>query len=236
MKFGMKFGILVFPGSNCDRDVATVTSGILKQPTRLIWHTDTDISDCDVVVVPGGFSYGDYLRCGAIARFAPVMRSLQEHVAKGKYAIGICNGFQILTESGLLQGALVRNRDLHFICDRVQLRVERNDLAFTQKYQKQQIITLPIAHGEGCYFADADTLKELEDNNQIVFRYCDAIGNVSDDSNPNGSLGNIAGICNKQGNVIGMMPHPERAAEGILGGTDGKALFEGLLEGLLVNA
>jgi phosphoribosylformylglycinamidine synthase len=232
----MKFGVLVFPGSNCDRDIATVTSGILQQPTRLIWHSDTDISDCDVIVVPGGFSYGDYLRCGAIARFAPVMQSLREHAAKGKYVIGICNGFQILTESGLLQGALVRNRDLHFICDRVPLRVERNDLPFTQKYQKQQIITLPIAHGEGCYFADADTLKELEDNQQIVFRYCDTLGNVTNESNPNGSVSNIAGICNRQGNVIGMMPHPERAAEGILGGTDGKLLFEGLLEGLLVNA
>ncbi|PZV14043.1 MAG: phosphoribosylformylglycinamidine synthase I [Pseudanabaena sp.] len=236
----MKFGILVFPGSNCDRDVASVTSGILKQPTRLIWHTDTDISDCDVIVVPGGFSYGDYLRCGAIARFAPVMRSLQEHAAKGKYVLGICNGFQILTESGLLPGALVRNRDLHFICDRTPLRVERNDLAFTKKYQKQQVITLPIAHGEGCYFADADALKELEDNNQVVFRYCDEIGNVNEESNPNGSLESIAGICNKQGNVLGMMPHPERAAEGILGGTDGKELFESLVEvfveGLLVNA
>ena len=236
----MKFGILVFPGSNCDRDVATVTSGILQQPTRLIWHTDTDISDCDVIVVPGGFSYGDYLRCGAIAQFAPVMRSLQEHAAKGKYVLGICNGFQILTESGLLQGALVRNRDLHFICDRAPLRVERNDLAFTQKYQKNQVITLPIAHGEGCYFADADTLKDLEDHHQVVFRYCDAIGNISEESNPNGSLDNIAGICNKQGNVIGMMPHPERAAEAVLGGTDGRAFFEGLVEslveGLLVNA
>ncbi|MFN9514763.1 MAG: phosphoribosylformylglycinamidine synthase subunit PurQ [Pseudanabaena sp.] len=232
----MKFGIFVFPGSNCDRDVATVTSGILQQPTRLIWHSDTDISDCDVIVVPGGFSYGDYLRCGAIARFAPVMKSLQEHVSKGKYVLGICNGFQILTESGLLQGALVRNRDLHFICDRVPLRVERNDLPFTKKYQHQQVISLPIAHGEGCYFADADTLKELEDNHQVVFRYSDAIGNITNDANPNGSVSNIAGICNKQGNVLGMMPHPERAAEGILGGTDGKALFEGLLEGLLVNA
>ena len=232
----MKFGILVFPGSNCDRDVASVTSGILKQPTRLIWHTDTDMSECDVIVLPGGFRYGDYLRCGAIARFAPVMRSLQEHAAKGKYVLGICIGFQILTESGFLQGALVRNRDLHFICDRAPLRVERNDLAFTQKYQKQQVITLPIAHGEGCYFADADILKELEDNNQVVFCYCDAIGNITNDANPNGSLDNIAGICNKQGNVIGMMPHPERAAESILGGTDGKALFEGLVESLLVNA
>jgi phosphoribosylformylglycinamidine synthase len=236
----MKFGILVFPGSNCDRDVATVTSGILQQPTRLIWHNDTDISDCDAIVVPGGFSYGDYLRCGAIARFAPVMRSLQEHAAKGKYVLGICNGFQILTESGLLAGALVRNRDLHFICDRATLRVERNDLGFTQQYQKHQIITLPIAHGEGCYFADVDTLKRLEDRNQVVFRYCDAIGNINSETNPNGSLHNIAGICNQQGNVIGMMPHPERAAESVLGGTDGKALFLGMIAGiaesLLINA
>jgi phosphoribosylformylglycinamidine synthase len=236
----MKFGILVFPGSNCDRDVATVTSGVLQQPTRLIWHTDTDLSDCDVIVVPGGFSYGDYLRCGAIARFAPVMRSLQDHVNQGKYVLGICNGFQILTESGLLEGALVRNRDLHFVCDRVPLLVERNDLAFTQNYQKNQVISLPIAHGEGCYFADADTLKSLEDHQQIVFRYCDAIGNVNQEANPNGSLANIAGICNKQGNVLGMMPHPERAAESILGGTDGKPLFNGLiaaaLEAMLVHA
>jgi len=236
----MKFGILVFPGSNCDRDVATVTSGIFQQPTRLIWHTDTDISDCDAIVVPGGFSYGDYLRCGAIARFAPVMRSLQEHATQGKYILGICNGFQILTEAGLLSGALVRNRDLHFICDRAPLRVERNDLAFTKQYQPQQIITLPIAHGEGCYFADTDTLKALEDNNQVVFRYCDAIGNVNEAANPNGSLNNIAGICNKQGNVVGMMPHPERAAEAVLGGIDGKALFAGLIaelaESLLINA
>lgn len=232
----MKFGILVFPGSNCDRDVATVTSGILKQPTRMIWHSDTDISDCDVIVVPGGFSYGDYLRCGAIARFAPVMRALQDHVAKGKYAIGICNGFQILTEAGLLPGALVRNRDLHFICDRVSLRVERHNLAFTHKYQQHQVISLPIAHGEGCYFADADTLKALEDHQQIVFRYCDADGKITDTANPNGSLNNIAGICNQQGNAIGMMPHPERAAEGILGGTDGKTLFTSLLESVLAHA
>jgi phosphoribosylformylglycinamidine synthase len=189
-----------------------------------------------VIVVPGGFSYGDYLRCGAIARFAPVMRALQDHVAKGKYAIGICNGFQILTEAGILPGALVRNRDLHFICDRVSLRVERHNLAFTQKYQQHQVISLPIAHGEGCYFADADTLKSLEDHQQIVFRYCDADGKITDAANPNGSLNNIAGICNPQGNAIGMMPHPERAAESILGGTDGKALFASLLESALTYA
>jgi phosphoribosylformylglycinamidine synthase subunit PurQ / glutaminase len=225
----MKFGILVFPGSNCDRDVAAVTSGILQLPTRMIWHEETDISDLDVVVIPGGFSYGDYLRCGAIARFAPVMKSIKEHAAKGKYVLGICNGFQILTEAGLLPGALVRNRDLHFICDRVPLRLERNDLAWTSAYSQNQTVTLPIAHGEGCYYADADTLKSLEEGNQIVWRYCDRQGNVTESANPNGSMHNIAGICNLDGNVLGMMPHPERAADAILGNTAGKGLFESLL-------
>jgi phosphoribosylformylglycinamidine synthase subunit PurQ / glutaminase len=225
----MKFGVVVFPGSNCDRDVVTVTSGILQLPTRAIWHEETDISDIDVVVIPGGFSYGDYLRCGAIARFAPVMQSIKAHAAQGKYVLGICNGFQILTESGLLPGALVRNRDLHFICDRIPLRVERDDLAWTNAYIKDQIVTLPIAHGEGCYYADADTLKSLEDNNQIVWRYCDRNGNATEVANPNGSMHNIAGICNRAGNVLGMMPHPERAADGLLGSTEGRGLFQSLL-------
>jgi phosphoribosylformylglycinamidine synthase subunit PurQ / glutaminase len=225
----MKFGVLVFPGSNCDRDVAAVTSGILQLSTRMIWHEETDISDLDVVVIPGGFSYGDYLRCGAIARFAPVMNSIKAHAAKGKYVLGICNGFQILTEAGLLPGALVRNRDLHFICDRVPLRLERSDLAWTSAYKQHQTVTLPIAHGEGCYYADAETLKSLEDSNQIVWRYCDRQGNVTESANPNGSMHNIAGICNREGNVLGMMPHPERAADAILGSTAGKGLFESLL-------
>lgn len=225
----MRFGVLVFPGSNCDRDVAAVTSGILQLPTRMIWHEETDISDLDVVVIPGGFSYGDYLRCGAIARFAPVMKSIKAHAAKGKYVLGICNGFQILTEAGLLPGALVRNRDLHFICDRVPLRLERNDLVWTSAYSQHQTVTLPIAHGEGCYYADAETLKSLEDSNQIVWRYCDRQGNVTESANPNGSMHNIAGICNREGNVLGMMPHPERAADAILGSTAGKGLFESLL-------
>ena len=218
----MKFGVLVFPGSNCDRDVAYVTRDVLKQPTRMVWHEETDISDIDVVVVPGGFSYGDYLRCGAIARFSPVMRATLEHANQGKLVLGICNGFQVLTEAGLLPGALVRNRDLHFICDRVPLRVERNNLPWTQLYQPGEVITLPIAHGEGNYYADADTLAELEDNHQVLFRYAG--------ENPNGSLNNIAGICNIKGNVVGMMPHPERASDAILGGTDGLKLFEGLLK------
>ncbi|MBD0334186.1 MAG: phosphoribosylformylglycinamidine synthase subunit PurQ [Cyanobacteria bacterium Co-bin13] len=225
----MKFGVIVFPGSNCDRDVVYVTREVLQQPTRMIWHEDSDLSDIDVVVVPGGFSYGDYLRCGAIARFSPAMQATVEHANQGKPVLGICNGFQILTEVGLLPGALVRNRDLNFICDRVLLRVERTDLPWTSQYQPGQVITLPIAHGEGCYYADETTLAELEANRQIVLRYSDADGTASEASNLNGSLHNIAGICNQQGNVIGMMPHPERAADALLGGTDGLGIFESAL-------
>jgi len=223
----MKFAVIVFPGSNCDRDVAYVTRDILQQPTRMVWHQDTDISDIDVVILPGGFSYGDYLRCGAIARFSPVMSSIVEHAQKGKFVLGICNGFQVLTESGLLPGALIKNRDLHFICDRVPLKVERYSLPWTKGYQSGEKITLPIAHGEGRFYADDKTLNELEENNQVVFRY--------QGENPNGSLRNIAGICNGKGNVLGMMPHPERAADGILGSTDGLKLFRGLLESVLLG-
>ncbi|WP_017317315.1 phosphoribosylformylglycinamidine synthase subunit PurQ [Mastigocladopsis repens] len=218
----MKFGVVVFPGSNCDRDVAYVTRDLLKQPTRMVWHQETDISDLDVIIIPGGFSYGDYLRCGAIARFSPVMQQVVEHAQKGKAVLGICNGFQVLTEAGLLPGALVKNRDLHFICDRVPVKVERTDLSWTQGYQKGEIITLPIAHGEGQFYADGATLSELEDNAQVLFRY--------EGDNLNGSLNNIAGICNPTGNVLGMMPHPERASDPMLGGSDGLRLFQGLLE------
>jgi phosphoribosylformylglycinamidine synthase len=230
----MKFGIIVFPGSNCDRDVAAVTQGLLDAPTRMVWHQETDLSDLDIIVIPGGFSYGDYLRCGAIARFSPVIKSIVEHAKQGKYVLGICNGFQVLTEVGLLPGALIRNRDLHFICDRVSVRVERTDLPWTQNYTSGQVITLPIAHGEGRYYADADTIQSLEDNGQVLFRYCSAAGEINEESNPNGSLDNIAGIVNQQGNVLGMMPHPERASDPILKATDGKFLFAGLLG--LVNA
>ena len=217
----MKFGVVVFPGSNCDRDVAYVTQDILKQPTRMVWHQETDISDLDIIIIPGGFSYGDYLRCGAIARFSPVMQQVVAHSQKGKPVLGICNGFQVLTEAGLLPGALVRNRDLHFICDRVPVKVERTDLQWTQGYQEGEIITLPIAHGEGQFYADAATLSELEDNNQVLFRY---------QGDTNGSVNNIAGICNSTGNVLGMMPHPERASDPMLGCSDGLKLFQGLLE------
>lgn len=225
----MKFGVIVFPGSNCDRDVATVTNGLLDAPTRMVWHQETDIADLDVVVIPGGFSYGDYLRCGAIAQFSPVIKSIIEHANQGKYVLGICNGFQVLTEVGLLPGALIRNRDLHFICDRVPVKVERNDLPWTKNYQTQQVVTFPIAHGEGRYYADTDTLKALEDNHQVLFRYCNARGESNDASNPNGSLNNIAGIINRQGNILGMMPHPERASDFALGATDGKAMFAGIV-------
>lgn len=225
----MKFGVVVFPGSNCDRDVAYVTQILLNQPTRMVWHEETDISDLDVVVLPGGFSYGDYLRCGAIAQFSPIMSQVVEHVKQGKFVLGICNGFQVLTEMGLLPGALVRNRDLHFICDRVPIKVERTDLPWTSAYTAGQVITLPIAHGEGRYYADTDTLKALEDNGQVLFRYCTATGEADDSGNPNGSANNIAGICDRTGKVLGMMPHPERASDAQLGGTDGIKLFEGLL-------
>ncbi|MEC4815980.1 MAG: phosphoribosylformylglycinamidine synthase subunit PurQ [Scytonema sp. PMC 1069.18] len=218
----MKFGVVVFPGSNCDRDVAYVTKDVLKQPTRMVWHQDTDISDLDVIIIPGGFSYGDYLRCGAIARFSPVMQQVVEHAQKGKTVLGICNGFQVLTEAGLLPGALAKNRELHFVCDRVPMKVERTDLSWTQNYKTGEIITLPIAHGEGRFYADAKTLARIEDNGQVLFRY--------QGQNPNGSLNNIAGICNRQGNVLGMMPHPERASDPTLGGEDGLKLFQGLLE------
>lgn len=225
----MKFGIIVFPGSNCDRDVDTVTRGILNQPTRFVWHQETDIADLDVVVVPGGFSYGDYLRCGAIARFSPVMKSVVEHARQGKYVLGICNGFQVLTEMGLLPGALIRNRDLHFICDRVPVRVENTDSVWTRGYKSKQVINLPIAHGEGRYYASEDTLKELENNGQVLFRYCSIDGKIDEANNPNGSLNNIAGIVNREGNVLGMMPHPERAADAMLGLTDGSPLFKELI-------
>lgn len=226
----MKFGVIVFPGSNCDRDISTVTQGILDAPTRMVWHQETDLSDIDVVVIPGGFSYGDYLRCGAIAQFSPVTKSIIEHAKQGKYLLGICNGFQILTELGLLPGALIRNRDLHFICDRVPLKVERNDLIWTKNYASQEVINLPIAHGEGQYYATSDTLKSLEDNNQVLFRYCGADGEIDTDNNPNGSLNNIAGIVNQQGNILGMMPHPERASDRAIGDTDGLGIFKNLLE------
>ncbi len=223
----MKVSVIVFPGSNCDRDVAYVTRQFLGAPTELIWHESSDLKGADLVIIPGGFSYGDYLRCGAIARFSPAIQATITHAQRGGLVLGICNGFQILTEAGLLPGALMRNRDLHFICDRVPLRVERSDRPWTRAYGQGAVVPLPIAHGEGCYYADEDTLARLEDQGQVLFRYCDAAGNVTEAANPNGSLHNIAGICNPQGNVLGMMPHPERAADAYLGSTLGVNLFMG---------
>lgn len=217
----MNVGVIVFPGSNCDRDVQWVTAGLLGQPTRMIWHEERDLSGLDLIVVPGGFSYGDYLRCGAIARFSPAMQATVAFAEAGGLVLGICNGFQILTEVGLLPGALVRNRDLHFRCETTPLHVERSDRPWSRTYHQGQILNLPIAHGEGRYHADPETLADLEANGQVLFRYLE---------NPNGSCNDIAGITNAAGNVLGMMPHPERAAEAIAGSIDGLGLFAGLLE------
>ena len=224
----MKSSVIVFPGSNCDRDALTVLQMTGCNPQK-VWHTDSTLPDCDLVVVPGGFSYGDYLRSGAMAAKSPIMQEVIAHANRGKLVIGICNGFQILTESGLLEGTLMRNKNLKFICKEVYLRVENNQTAFSKKYTAGQIINVPIAHHDGNFFADSNTLKSLEDNQQIAFRYSDAKGNVNEASNPNGSLSNIAGIYNKAKNVLGMMPHPERHSELLLGGTDGRAIFESLL-------
>jgi phosphoribosylformylglycinamidine synthase I len=229
----MKFAVLQFPGSNCDHDCVHVLTNVMGQKVVQVWHEDAKLpAGIDCVMVPGGFSYGDYLRCGAIARFSPVMKAVTEHAKRGGLVWGICNGFQVLTESHLVPGALLRNKDLKFLCEDVYLRVERTDTHFTNKALLGQALRIPIAHGEGNYFCEPDTLKALEDKRQIVFRYCDAHGNLTDQANPNGSLESIAGVLNERGNVLGMMPHPERVSEEALGGTDGKALFESALHAL----
>jgi phosphoribosylformylglycinamidine synthase len=225
----MKFAVLQFPGSNCDQDVFHVLHRVLGQPTEMVWHKESSLQGADCVVVPGGFSYGDYLRCGAIARFSPVMRAVAAHAAAGGLVLGICNGFQILCEAGLLPGALIRNRDLHFICRHVYLRVETSETPFTSSCRQGQVLHVPIAHGEGNYVADEATLNALEASAQIVFRYCNNHGAVTPATNPNGSCRNIAGICNTKRNVLGMMPHPERAAEPELDSTDGRAILESAL-------
>jgi phosphoribosylformylglycinamidine synthase subunit PurQ / glutaminase len=224
----MKFGVLVFPGSNCDHDAYHVISKHVGQPVDFIWHKDTDLSGYDALIVPGGFSYGDYLRAGALARFSPVMNSVKDFAAKGGFVLGICNGFQILCEAGLLPGALIRNKGLHFICKHVNVKVENASTAYTEKYGDGDVLSIPIAHAEGNYTCDDETYQELEMNGQIIFRYCDDSGNVTQESNPNGARGNIAGICNREGNVLGMMPHPERACEELLGSNDGRELFRSL--------
>ena len=225
----MKFGVIVFPGSNCDHDAYHVISKHVGQPVDFIWHRDTDLSTYDAVIIPGGFSYGDYLRAGALARFSPVMNSVKKFAESGRFVLGICNGFQILCEAGLLPGALIRNRDLHFICEHIYVRVETSDSPFTNEMKRGSVLRIPIAHGEGNYFADADVIADLESSRRVIFRYCDSRGQTTDDANPNGSVNNIAGICSEGRNVVGLMPHPERACEPVLGSADGLVLFESVL-------
>ncbi len=228
----MKAAVIVFPGSNCDRDVAVALERSMGRPPQMIWHRDTELPDLDLIVVPGGFSYGDYLRCGAVAAHSPIMRDVKRKAEQGVRVLGICNGFQMLTETGLLPGVLMRNRDLKFICRDVNLKVENNDSAFTRGYKTGDVIRIPVAHHDGNYFADEMTLKKLEAEDRIAFRYCEANGAVSEAANINGSQLNIAGIFNRSRTVLGMMPHPERLAETTLGGVDGRGMFDGLVEAL----
>ncbi len=230
----MRFAILVFPGTWSDHDCQYVLRDVLGQDAALVWHREADLSSYDCLVLPGGFSYGDYLRCGAIARFAPAMEAVTRHAEAGRPVIGICNGFQILCEAGLLPGVLLRNESLQFRCQDVHLRVESVETPFTSLCQSGQVLRVPISHGEGRYYADETTLDELEANGQVVFRYCSPEGEQAADANPNGSLRNIAGIVNRRGNVLGMMPHPERAGETLLGGDDGLVLWRSVIEAGMV--
>ncbi len=229
----MKFGVITFPGSNCDQDMIYVLKNIMGSEVVNLWHKDHDLQGCDFVVLPGGFSYGDYLRSGAIARFSPIMQEVIAFANKGGYVMGICNGFQILCESHLLPGALLHNDHQKFNCKNVYLNVQTTQSLVTSAYKKNDVIKIPIAHGEGRYHADEKTIQTLLDNDQVLFKYCDESGNINADSNPNGSLLNIAGVTNSNRNVFGMMPHPERAADNHLGNIDGKKLFESILQGVL---
>lgn len=226
----MRFGIVVFPGSNCDADCYHVIKEVMHEEAYYVWHKEKDLNSFDAIILPGGFSYGDYLRAGAIARFSPVMSAVKDFASKGGLVIGICNGFQILLEAGLLPGAMLRNRSLKFICDQVHLKINRNDTPFSHLFSEGEVIKVPIAHGEGNYYCDPETLESLKNNRQIVFTYCSPEGEVSDEYNPNGALANIAGIINKDGNVLGMMPHPERCSEALLGGTDGFKVFASMIK------
>ena len=228
----MKFAVVQFPGSNCDQDCIAAINGIEGLRAEYVWHKEESLDGFDAIVLPGGFSYGDYLRCGAIARFSPIMQAVLKDARAGKLVIGTCNGFQILCEAGLLPGALVRNRSLHFVCEMVNLRVEVSDTAFTRGLPVGSVLRIPVAHGEGCYFADEATLHELNAHRQIILRYCDAKGRVVPDANPNGSIENIAGICNRAGNVFGLMPHPDRASEARLGSADGAKIFRSMMEAI----
>lgn len=227
----MKFVVLQFPASNCDQDCVHAVR-VLGHAARLVWHKETSLGDADAVIIPGGFSYGDYLRTGAIARFSPVMQAVQNFANNGGLVLGVCNGFQILCEAGMLPGALVRNRDLQFHCEQVFLKTQNHETPFTNKIAVGQVLKIPIAHGEGCYFADDETLAKLKANRQILWCYSDADGTITDPANPNGSVQNIAGICNERRNVGGLMPHPDRASESILGSDDGKWIFESVIAAL----
>ena len=229
----MKFGVVVFPGSNCDQDCVYVLKDVLGQPTLTLWHQETTLRGCDAIVLPGGFSYGDYLRTGAIAKFSPIMSAVAKFAHGGGLVIGICNGFQILLESGLLPGAMLRNTGLKFICKFVTLRVERTDTPFTNRFVPGQVVRMPIAHNEGRYTTDPKTLRDI--GGQVAFRYCDEGGQLVDSANPNGSTNFIAGLTNRAGNVMGLMPHPERASEAELGSTDGRLLFESLIEAMALR-
>jgi len=226
----MKIGVVIFPGSNCDHDMIYVLRNLLKQEVVELWHKTTDLQGCDFIVLPGGFSYGDYLRSGAIARLSPIMNNVIEFANKGGYVLGVCNGFQVLTESNLLDGALLHNNNQKFICKNQFITPQTNNTIFTKEAKISKAYNIPIAHGEGHFYADEDTLKRLNDNDQILFRYCDENGKITEDANPNGSLENIAGITNKTRNVFGMMPHPERAADEELGNIDGRIFFESIIK------
>jgi len=228
----MNFAVLQFPASNCDQDAVHVLKDVLGHSAKLLWHKETSLGGADAVVVPGGFSYGDYLRTGAVARFSPVMQAVQQFAASGGPVLGICNGFQILCEAGLLPGALIRNRSLQFRCEQIYLKTMTRNSPFTNKIPDGKLLRVPIAHGEGCYFADPETIGKLKANDQILFRYVDAQGEPTEISNPNGSVENIAGVCNERRNVAGLMPHPERASEPLLGSADGRAIFESLVNWL----
>jgi phosphoribosylformylglycinamidine synthase I len=225
----MKFGVVIFPGSNCDQDIIYVLEKIMRQQVVQLWHKDHDLQNVDFVVLPGGFSFGDYLRSGAIARFSPIMTEVINFAAKGGYVFGICNGFQILAEAGLVPGALLHNNNRKFICNNIYLKSQTSNSLITSQVDPAKALKIPIAHGEGNFFADADTLKMLNDNDQVLFRYCDAGGNITADANPNGAIENIAGVCNANRNVFGMMPHPERAADSLLANQDGLSIFESIL-------
>ena len=228
----MKFAIVVFPGSNCDHDAYHATTAVIGQQAEMIWHKETDLRGADAVILPGGFAHGDYLRTGAIARFSPVMKSVEAFAAAGGPVVGFCNGFQILLEAGLLEGAMLRNRSLQYRCEHVHVRVERADTPWTTLCQPGQVMRIPIAHGEGNYFAAPDDIERLEKNGQVIFRYVTAAGETTDAANPNGSLHNIAGICNERRNVVALMPHPERACEPVLGSGDGKVVLDSVVASL----